>query len=137
MNWRWPVFDNGDPVGGAALTLHAVDAARIGQLLLQRGRSGGQQIVAEAWVDEQTRTHITLGNTGLMRNGGYGYQTWTDATSPRSIVAIGYGGQFVWVVPEQNLVVVAIAHWRGVNDYDFHQSSALASLVNDVRAAVR
>ena len=93
--------------------------------------------MSEEWIAQQTRTQVPLGNTGLLRNGGYGYQTWTDATSPGSIVLLGYGGQIVWIVPARNLVVVAIAHWRGVNDYDWHQSLAQSALVNEVVAAAR
>jgi CubicO group peptidase (beta-lactamase class C family) len=85
------------------MSLRPLDAARKGQLLLQRGRSGTRQIVSEAWIDEQTRTHITLGNHIILPNAGYGYQTWTDAGSTRSIVLWGYGGQFVWLVPQHRL----------------------------------
>jgi CubicO group peptidase (beta-lactamase class C family) len=93
--------------------------------------------VSEAWVEQQTRTQVQLGNTGLLPIGGYGYQTWTDGAGTGSIVLLGYGGQIVWIVPARNLVVVAIANWRGVNDYDGHQSLGQVSIVNEVIAAAR
>lgn len=131
-NWRWPLMQDGVPVGGAALSLLPTDAAKIGQLLLQRGRSGSHQIVSADWVDAQTATQVPLdGVAGVLTDGGYGFQTWTDASGGepgvRAFVMWGFGGQFVWVVPDRQLVVVATAHWRGVNDFEVGQSGRVAT----------
>lgn len=111
---RWPLLD-GDPAGGVALALRPVDAAKIGQLLLQGGVSGSMRIVSRAWVDAQTGLRVPLGNIGIFQ-GGYGYQTWVDRTHD-GFVLWGFGGQFVWCVPERNLVIVTAAHFQGVG-YD-------------------
>lgn len=50
----------------------------------------------------------------------------------------GYGGQFVWVVPDRQLVVVSQVHWRGIRDYAFEQAARVADLiVRPIIAATR
>ena len=46
-----------------------------------------------------------------------------------AFVLWGYGGQFVWVVPDRQLVVVAQTHWRGTGDHDGRQADAVADLI--------
>ena len=143
VNKRWPVMQDSVIVGGAALALRARDAAKIGQLLLQGGRSGAEQVVSRVWVEAQTARLVSLGDIGgVLRDAGYGYQTWNDRAggdaNVSAFVMWGYGGQFVWVVPDRQLVVVSQAHWRGVRDYDFEQAGRVADLVvRPVIAAAR
>ncbi|WP_419162955.1 serine hydrolase domain-containing protein [Candidatus Palauibacter sp.] len=133
-NKRWPLMQDSVIVGGAALALRARDAAKIGQLLLQGGRSGSRQIVSRAWVEAQIGRLVALGDIGyVLRDAGYGYQTWSDRQGGGDDVSAftmwGYGGQFVWVVPDRQLVVVAQTHWRGTGDFDGRQADAVADLV--------
>jgi CubicO group peptidase (beta-lactamase class C family) len=79
--------------------------ARFGQLYLQRGRWGGQQIVPESWVEESW--------TPSPAYDGYGYQWWLDRSAdpenpdrPEVFSARGHDGQFTYVIPELDLVVV-------------------------------
>lgn len=131
---RWPVMQDSVIVGGAALALRARDAAKVGQLLLQGGRSGSRQIVSRAWVEAQIGRLVSVGDIGyVLRDAGYGYQTWSDrrggGDDVSAFVMWGYGGQFVWVVPDRQLVVVAQTHWRGTGDHDGVQADAVADLI--------
>lgn len=72
------------------------DLARIGQLMLQRGRWNGVQVVPEEWVD------VSLAPTP--RNPDYGLLWWLDV--PGGFAARGYLDTNVYVLAEQNLVVV-------------------------------
>ena len=133
-NKRWPVMQDSVIVGGAALALRPRDAAKLGQLLLQGGRSGSRQIVSRAWVETQIGQLVALGDLGyVLRDAGYGYQTWSDrqggGDGVSAFVMWGYGGQFVWVVPDRQLVVVAQTHWRGTGDHDRRQADAVADLI--------
>lgn len=122
--YRWPILD-GHPAGGVALALRPLDAAKIGQVLLQGGVSGSTRLVPEAWIDAQTGLRVELGSLGIFQ-GGYGYQTWVDRTHG-AFVLWGYGGQFVWCVPDENLVIVTAAHFQGVDDYAADQAFEIAT----------
>lgn len=131
---RWPVMQDSVIVGGAALALRPRDAAKLGQLVLQGGRSGSRQIVSRAWVEAQIGPLVSLGDIGyVLRDAGYGYQTWSDrrggGDDVSAFVMWGYGGQFVWVVPDRQLVVVAQTHWRGTGDHEGRQADAVADLI--------
>ncbi len=90
-----------------ALTFCCVDTtsrefAKLGFLFLHGGEWDGQQIVSKAWVDEATRPSQKLFD-------GYGLQWWVnnDATLPDDMFyADGLDGQFIYVMPSQDLVVV-------------------------------
>lgn len=51
-NWAWYHDPAGNPHGMAGLKLDAIDAARIGQLVLDDGVFCGRQVVPRAWVRE-------------------------------------------------------------------------------------
>jgi CubicO group peptidase (beta-lactamase class C family) len=122
-----------DPAGGAGFAPRARDAAKIGQLLLQRGRSGHRQVISEAWIDEVTTPHYVFGGSigGVLDHGAYGYQLWLD-TGPEQWVAWGFGGQFIWVVPSKELVVVTASHWGEIGyDGAAAQARANAALIRD------
>jgi CubicO group peptidase (beta-lactamase class C family) len=88
------------------IDLRPRDMMKLGQLYLQEGKWNGKEIVSKAWVNESTTTKIAVGS-GL----GYGYFWWTrdfkwkDKTV-KSFFAWGYGGQYIFVLPELKLVVV-------------------------------
>ncbi len=111
---RWLTI-GGQPSGGAGLALRARDLARLGQLVLQRGNAGGRRVVSEAWIDEAFARRVALGSVAeVLGSGGYGYQVWTESAELEAFVMWGFGGQFVWVVPEESMVVVGASHWSGI-----------------------
>jgi CubicO group peptidase (beta-lactamase class C family) len=87
--------------------------AKVGQLVLNRGRWKDQQIVSENWIEVSTRTHLSEIDPNV-KTLGYGYQWWTyereNAENRDSIViALGYGGQRIYIVPALDLVVAITA----------------------------
>lgn len=92
---------------GSALYLTTRDMAKFGQLFLDGGVWNGEQIISEQWVETSTQQRIDLNETGSF---GYGYQWWmgefeANGQAYRSFYANGYGGQFIFVFPELQLVV--------------------------------
>jgi len=91
-------YDN----AGAGLILSPRDLAKIGQLVLNRGRWGNRQVVPAEWIDASTAVRIPV-NSDL----GYGYQWWRrNLDDCAAVAAWGRGGQFIIVIPERNLVTV-------------------------------
>ena len=46
----WEQFDNQNINGGSGIQLKPTDMAKLGQLILQKGKSGTQSIVSEDWI---------------------------------------------------------------------------------------
>jgi CubicO group peptidase (beta-lactamase class C family) len=97
---------------GGGLYLRPRDMAKLGQLFLGGGRWKGEQVVSEAWVKASTTAHVDAGKISpAAKANGYGYQWWLgsfragDRDVP-SYSARGRGGQFIMVLPDQQMVVV-------------------------------
>lgn len=97
VEWRNDSLGRNWGYGNLYLTPH--DMAKFGYLFLNRGLWDGERIVSESWVDEATRKHV---DANLWD--GYGYQWWVDSWGHYH--ALGYRGQLIFVVPEDQLVVV-------------------------------
>ena len=139
---QWEQLEPNMVNAGSGIKMTATDLLRFGQLLLQRGRSGSQQIVPESWIDAGTTPQFTWRETyGAQRGTTYGYLWWV-AQSPatNAIFAWGFGGQFAYIVPSLDLVVVATTQWQGisaeVNPTTF-AGNVLTVIVNDVLPAAR
>jgi CubicO group peptidase (beta-lactamase class C family) len=106
----WVGNSEGHTHTGGGLNLTARDAAKLGQLYLNKGRWGDAQVVPEDWVGQSLKTHVDLTVAGQPPS-GYGYLWWVWAPDPRGrggqdiYAARGRGGQYVIVVPEHDMVV--------------------------------
>lgn len=98
--------------GGAGLSITPYDMQKIGSLLLKKGMYKDKRIVSEKWINELTSFHISTRDANLFAN-GYGYQTWLYNNGVNSYFdAMGYGGQFILVVPTKKLVITASCDWQ-------------------------
>ncbi len=136
----WEPLDRGTVNGGAGIALRARDLLKFGQLFLQRGWSGDASVVPESWVDSVTRPQFAWRTVvGSLQRVTYGMLWWVSDANPAAFFAWGYGGQFVYVVPSRDLVVVATTDWVQLGDIT---PTALAAqvldvIVNDVVPAAR
>jgi CubicO group peptidase (beta-lactamase class C family) len=96
---KWATTPEGINVGYGRMWLTPHDMAKIGWLYVNSGRWGDQQIISEKWIKDSTQKHF---NATLFD--GYGYQWWISPD--KFYAAVGYGGQFIFVVPKKNMVVV-------------------------------
>jgi len=117
---------SGDSTRSRHLAYHMLlstrDMARLGYLMLRKGRWRDQQLVPEAWVRQSTSmiTPSAEMNPPAMRaeRVGYGYLWWVpevESGNPLvgSYAARGAYGQYILVAPKLDLVV---AHQRAVED---------------------
>ncbi len=89
------------------IDMSAEDLARIGAMVLQRGRFAGRQVVPEAWIDESLRPWSALPerNPAVPGIDAFGYLWWLDTTG-QDAWATGYHGQFMIVDRDAGIVVV-------------------------------
>ncbi len=109
-DWQLMNYRNGKVATAAGLRLRPRDAAKIGQLMLDKGNWNGRQIVSAEWIAESTRPRFQAINMfgGLFY---YGYQWWIGRTLAGDkdvtwIAGQGLGGQRLYVVPDLELVVM-------------------------------
>jgi CubicO group peptidase (beta-lactamase class C family) len=102
---RWPQDPQGIYFGGNEMLLTPKQMLAIGELYLERGNSNGRQIVPASWVDASCVPRTT---SAWDSDREYGYGWWIQELSGGTpCFAWGYGGQYIFVFRELNLVVTA------------------------------
>jgi len=104
-DFEWAVW-NDRPVIASGLRLRARDLAKIGQLVLDKGRWQGRQIIPETWIAESTAPQIN-GQSPFF----YGYQWWLGRSLLHGsqvdwVAGLGEGSQRLYIIPEFRIVVV-------------------------------
>lgn len=103
----WGDDVHGFNYGGVTLQLKARDMLKLGQLYLNEGKYNGQQIVPESWVTNSSTAHIGTGDVMHFAN-NYGFYWWIgEQQGVDYYFANGFGGQFICIFPEWELIVVA------------------------------
>ncbi|MGZ5399354.1 MAG: serine hydrolase domain-containing protein [Nocardioides sp.] len=103
-----------------------IDFARFGYLFAHDGRVGDRQVVPEDWVAE-----ATAADTSTDPAEHYQYWWWVDLDHPGRFLARGNKGQFVYVDPATDVVVVRTGVDFGIDDWP----GVLADVVDRVNAA--
>ncbi|MCP4658777.1 MAG: serine hydrolase [bacterium] len=112
---EWSESPQGITMGWSKLHMLPHDMAKIGYLYLHRGRWNQDRVVSAAWVEASTRKYVSA-----TLQDGYGYHWWID---PSGIyMALGAEGQFIFVVPDKQMVVVFTA---ALENRDFHLPKTL------------
>jgi CubicO group peptidase (beta-lactamase class C family) len=109
--WSLDSADSGFEKMESGLNAAPVDYARFGELYLHGGEANGQQIVSRDWVEAATSAEVTIAGSA-----GYGYFWWLDAERPGRYYALGNLGQYVYVAPDANAVVVRLGEDWGVDN---------------------
>jgi len=120
-NIHWETCPRGIEKGGWGLYIRPEDAAKIGQLFLQKGRWNGRQIISEGWVESSTTSRVSTPED--LGDFDYGYHIWTGRKQ-RSFLFNGMFGQNVIGFPDTGILIVSNA---GNNEL-FQQSSYFALL---------
>jgi len=106
----WKITPDGEADTEGGLYLSTEDLARIGYLFLRGGEWNGRQIVSRDWVETSTAPVVPdVAPDNDRPDAGYGYQWWildAENGATRLFAGNGYGGQFVLVSPEHDIVAV-------------------------------
>ena len=136
----WEVFPDGTPNGGAGIRLRPRDFAKIGALWLQRGETGQETLLDPGYVDAATAPRFGFWTAPApLSTYGYGYSWWIARTPHGDgFFAWGFGGQFIFVVPAESLVVVVTTEFRSAGALAQQlEFNGLDLIVNHVLPTVR
>ena len=118
--WRWYGYENswvnvdglhmqsvsGGGHSGGGLFISTEDHARFGLLFLNGGKWKERQLLDPVWIERATKPSAA--------NVNYGFMWWLNEEGPRRwegvpesvYYAAGFGGNFIVVVPDQELLIV-------------------------------
>ena len=96
----WPSDPQGNNHGWGDLRMTPHDMAKLGYIYLNKGRWDGQQVLSPAWVTAATSVPEAASVID------YGYLWWLVPEYPDVYYADGRGGQRIFVLPDQDMVVV-------------------------------
>lgn len=135
----WSEDANGVSIGGNTLELTPRDMARFGYLYLNRGQWDGQQVIPRDWVDLSTTAqgdrvlYVPSGETLPIDFYGYHWWTWKPDWfhGHSSVHARGYGGQWINIFPDLDLIIVSTANSEVDGAGDAAQEAAIHAMIRD------
>lgn len=89
----------------------ARDFAKIGRLYLNKGNWNGKQILSRQWVETSTKIDTENGSAWFYQYG------WWLPTKNGDFMAIGILGQYIYVNPAKNMIIVRMG--KQVGDVDW------------------
>ncbi|MFL5752678.1 MAG: serine hydrolase domain-containing protein [Bacteroidia bacterium] len=107
-SWSIDMKKNGLEKTFCCINARMRDYAKFGRLYLNKGKWNGQQIIPESWVNESTRIDETAGSKWY-----YQYQWWICSRTEGDYMAQGILGQFIYVYPKKNIVIVRLGKKNG------------------------
>ena len=124
QNVRWLHSPQGVTNANSTFQIRPRDAAKFGSLYLDGGRWKGLPVVPESWISR------SFTQTGAMRGEAYGWLWWKTNFLVRGVVqpvlyASGNGGNLIFVLPTEQLVVVITAS-------NYNRSSPSYAFMRDV-----
>jgi len=141
--WHWGNWGTVDGLtvnGGAGTSakgvyLSALEAARLGQLLLRKGMWNGTALLSAAWIDSATSVRVPNSlpcdtmTSPLCLAGCYGFNFWVKGipagetrpnwsyAPPGTFLMQGYLFNVVIVIPAWDIVFVRLGHDKELDDY--------------------
>ena len=109
---------SGNFIGSSYVYATARDWARLGQLYLQNGEWEGVQILSPEWVSfvqepTEASDHSYGGHFWLNYDGPSGRERWLKGLPEDVYSMSGHEGQYVFIFPSHNIVIVRTGMTRG------------------------
>jgi CubicO group peptidase (beta-lactamase class C family) len=105
QDYYWDSDHKGTTMGAHGLHLKPRDMAKIGQMVLDHGKWKGVQIVDSTWIAASTQKQVEVPGQVEPHVYQYGFYWWIV---PRwqAFTTWGHGGNFIFIVPGKEMVVV-------------------------------
>ncbi|MEL3962511.1 serine hydrolase [Lysinibacillus endophyticus] len=137
-NVEWYKDNKGIYKGADGLRLTIADMEKLCLLMLQKGQWKGTQIVSEKWIEQAISPHYST----YKHIGEYGLHWWTskinptlddDSDSNRFHFGLGFGGQYMIIVPKFNLSVIFISelYKEPLNPLNIFKSKILEHFIHN------
>lgn len=125
----WSVGRDREPRAASGARLVPRDLVKIGQLMLANGSWNGKSVVPADWVKRVTTAVVPI---RVARDYGYHWYMGDFATARplHWFGGVGWGGQYLYVVPTRDLTVVI--HCGNYRRSGQEQAAVLVALLQDV-----
>ncbi len=119
-NYNWVRYKDGVSLGGFGIETTPRELAKLALCVADSGQWKSDQIIPANWIEEMTSVQVVL------EDGDYdfGYYWWID-TAKDIYFMWGHGGQFAFIVPDVNVVVVMTSIPNTQGDYQIQADEAL------------
>lgn len=99
----------------SGVNARARDFARFGMLFAKEGNWRGKQLISRVWVEQSTRP-----DTSMDPSQDYQYFWWVNTPEGKNhFSAQGNYGQYIYVAPEKDLVIVRLGKEEGERGYGY------------------
>ena len=106
--WQLDEADTGIEKAYCCIASNARDFARFGKLYKQNGRWNGQQILDSTFITKSLQPRFA-------NSPEYGYGWWLHTVKGKKVFYMrGHLGQFVIVIPEDDIIIVRLGHLKGL-----------------------
>lgn len=112
-NYAWIHDSENNYIGGHTLFLRPRALAKIGQLILDGGKFEDQQIVSQDWLNKSFSVSVPewVNMVDVPQKVDYGYLWWLgEYNNYKYHFAWGHGGQFLFLIPDANTLIVTTAY---------------------------
>ena len=115
-SWSLDSTSSGFEKMESGVNARARDFARFGMLFAKQGNWEGKQLISQGWIDESTRV-----DTSTDPSQNYQYFWWVNTPDGETshFSARGKYGQYIYVAPEKDLVIVRLGKEEGEQEYGY------------------
>ena len=116
---------------GNGFAMNVYDMAKFGQLFLNNGVWNGEQIISEQWIKDSTSAQFNRSSGSA----DYGYQWWVRTFGDNNYPAYfaqGHYGQYVFVVPDLELVVAITSYYEGSSSVYWQIMNNIVNACEDI-----
>jgi CubicO group peptidase (beta-lactamase class C family) len=100
-NLKWERYTDGVTLGAFGILTTGREMAKIAQCVLDSGKYNGQQVIPKDWLSEMLSPKVPNAHEDI----AFGYYWWSYPSKGYYFMW-GHGGQYAFVIPEKNMLVV-------------------------------